>query len=193
MPLLHVSDCFTNNNNNDPDFGEFTGTKDLDGLGIPLSNQVRIGMYNANDVVTGGVTLFQICAYEGTDKGRDTRCSSNDAYAIRHPRWNPKTLDYDYTLIVLPRKVTSIAPVILNTDKDTPAELNDPLVAAGWGYTQPSGPEASLTPNKLDLKYALCPLIAGYGPSELCAQPPSDATLCSGDSGTIYTYTTCIV
>ena len=121
MPLLHVSDCFTNNNNNDPDFGEFTGTKDLDGLGIPLSNQVRIGMYNANDVVTGGVTLFQICAYEGTDKGRDTRCSSNDAYAIRHP------------------------------------------------------------------------LIAGYGPSELCAQPPSDATLCSGDSGTIYTYTTCIV
>jgi trypsin len=110
---------------------------------------------------------------------------------IRHPSYNPKTVDFDFALMKLDRKATA-KPVMLNT-----SELNIPLnpnysptvTVAGWGRTTEGGLTSSIL-KKVSFPL-IHPSICGkvYGSANITSRMicagymPGGKDSCQGDSG----------
>ena len=77
------------------------------------------------------------------------------AYEIKHPTWNPKTVDNDFMLIKLvqPSKYHSL--IELNTDSNFPSIPGEQLTIMGWGDTNadPDVNEPSMQLLEVQLEY----------------------------------------
>ncbi|KAL7540363.1 hypothetical protein ACHAWF_006660 [Thalassiosira exigua] len=59
------------------------------------------------------------------------------AYEIKHPEWNPSTVDNDFMLMKLVQPAESGTLVNLNTDPSFPSIPGEQLTLMGWGDTNP--------------------------------------------------------
>lgn len=57
------------------------------------------------------------------------------AYEIKHPGWNPETVDNDFMLMKLVRPSEKHPTVKLNTDPNFPSIPGEKLTLMGWGVS----------------------------------------------------------
>ncbi|XP_042277558.1 chymotrypsin B [Thunnus thynnus] len=102
------------------------------------------------------------------------------AKVFTHPRWNPRTINNDITLIKLAtpaRLGTNVSPVCLAESADVFAP-GMTCVTSGWGLTRYNAPS---TPNKL--QQAALPLLSNEECKRHWGSNISDVMICAGGAG----------
>lgn len=116
---------------------------------------------------------------------------------IKHPRWNSKTMDYDFALVKLDGK-TSYPPIKLDNIPHITQKVGVTYTVAGWGTTSEGG-SISNTLMKVDVPFVtreVCQKAYEENKYEitqsmLCAgYPEGGKDSCQGDSGGPLVYLT---
>ena len=77
------------------------------------------------------------------------------AYEIKHPDWNPTTVDNDFMLLKLVQPSTDHTIIKLNTDSNFPSIPGEQMTLMGWGDTaaDPDVNEPSMQLLEVQLEY----------------------------------------
>lgn len=168
---------------------------------VPQTNDILCGA----SLIHSDIIVTVAHCHGGFNYGAMTYDSESETFAryktvdlqIAHPKFyqNLENINYDIMIIRLTTPITDVEPVVLNDDPDFPVNANYGdessflLEAIGVGLT-----ETGFVSNGLDVGYFnamsndRCKKILGkvnvaITEDIMCADPSTDDSICSGDSG----------